>query len=222
MMPHDDFVWSDHLSWKWNVYLHNDMDLPDAPTIHPSFRYLPLHYHHEYLLRTKHFSKTTTKSNPCSRYQPKACKDIYMQKKISRVYQCRIPVLYSGKHLDEHISDDLPKCNESVILKMLSIPAEESGCSKSIPCEHTDYLIDGDFGFANSIGSHWDKDQSFRLVYNTPFTEHYQSSIAVDGQSLIGQVGGIMGITLGWSFLTLLELIEPILIGLASLMAAMQ
>ena len=198
------------------------MDLPDAPTIHPSFLYLPLHYHHEYLLRTKHFSKTTTKNNPCSMYQPKACKDVYFQKKISQTYQCQIPILYMGKHLDEHISNDLPKCNGSIILKMLSISAKEAGCSKSIPCEHTDYLIDGDFGFANSIGSNWDNDKSFRLVYNTPFTEHYQSSIAVDGQSLIGQVGGIMGITLGWSFLTLLELIEPIVIGLASLMAAMQ
>ena len=37
--PHNPYEYAEYLSWKWNVYLHNEMDLPDAPTIHPSFQY---------------------------------------------------------------------------------------------------------------------------------------------------------------------------------------
>jgi hypothetical protein len=36
-------------------------------------------------------------------------------------------------------------------------------------------------------------------------TEEYQSSVSINQQTLIGQVGGILGITLGWSGMTLFE-----------------
>ena len=36
-------------------------------------------------------------------------------------------------------------------------------------------------------------------------TEEYQSSVSINQQTLIGQVGGILGITLGWSGMTFVE-----------------
>ena len=41
--------------------------------------------------------------------------------------------------------------------------------------------------------------------------EHYTSSISVDEQTLIGQAGGLLGILLGWSGMTLSDLINPTL-----------
>ena len=51
-------------------------------------------------------------------------------------------------------------------------------------------------------------DEPLTLTQNQEHFESYQSSISVDTQTLIGQVGGIMGITLGWSGMSLIELID--------------
>ena len=57
------------VNWKWHVLLHNENDLPDASTIHPMFGE-NLAYGMStlrYLLRARHFSKSSTKSSPCNR-----------------------------------------------------------------------------------------------------------------------------------------------------------
>ena len=127
-----------------------------------------------------------------------------------KTYQCRIRIFYTGKHLDKHLNKHLPNCNESVTLEMLTKMEEEEvgSCSKSVPCDHTDYFIDG----AKSHAKDLDNQQTsiFRLVYNVPFTEYYRSSVAVDEQKLIGQLGGKIGITLGWSWIRNMDLIELI------------
>ena len=57
-------------NWRWHVMIHNEYDLPDASTIHPmfgdSFGYSSLGAL-KFLLRAKHFSKSSTKSSPCNR-----------------------------------------------------------------------------------------------------------------------------------------------------------
>ena len=87
--------------------------------------------------------KPSTSSRPCSQYQPKACKEIKVQQKIAKDFQCQAPIFYSGQHLDNKQISILPICNDSVILKMIAL-FEEGGlaCSENLPCEHTDYIID--------------------------------------------------------------------------------
>ena len=58
-------------NWRWHVLIHNEYDLPDASTIHPmfgdSFGYSVGAL--KFLLRAKHFSKSSTKSSPCNRQE---------------------------------------------------------------------------------------------------------------------------------------------------------
>ena len=135
----------DHLlgnSLKWNIYLHNENDFPDALTIHPRIEFL-YQMNYEVNMRIRSFMKPSTSSRPCSQYQPKACKEIKVQQKIAKDYQCQAPIFYSGQHLDNKQISILPICNDSVILKMIAL-FEEGGlaCSENLPCEHTDYIID--------------------------------------------------------------------------------
>ena len=57
----------------------------------------------------------------------------------------------------------------------------------------------------NRVGSIFAKERSSqkiagcRFEYNRNETEIYEKNIKVSTQALIGQVGGIHGITLGWS-----------------------
>ena len=110
-----------------------------------------------------------------------------------------MPIFYTGKHLDHLELSKLPICNKTSTLKGLLLDKGPS-CSNSIPCERTEYSIDADF----SDNEHYDltgnvNKKSFALIYNLPLTEHYHSSVKVTEQTIIGNIGGIMGITLGWA-----------------------
>ena len=56
--------------WKWHVLIHNENDLSDASTIHPMFGNNIAYSNYgalKFLLRARHFSKSSTKSSPCNR-----------------------------------------------------------------------------------------------------------------------------------------------------------
>ena len=180
---------------EWHVLLHNKNDLPDALTIHPGFHIM--NQETEYYLRNKHFSKPNTRSKPCSQYHPMACEDVYLHKIIASKYKCQVPVFFTGYHL-KPFRGSLPHCNKSVIATMLSLK-NGSNCPQSVPCEHTDFSIDG----AHLLESTDDCSYlRFKLTYKQVVQENYKSYIKVEEQKLIGEVGGILGLTVGWSGIT--------------------
>ena len=119
----------------YKILIHNKKDLPDAILINPSFDVANFGGKVNITLKTKHFSKTSTKSKPCQKYWPKTCHDIYMQKKIAEDYSCQVPVFFTGNHMME---SDLPYCTNEEIMEILS-KNYKSNCENSIPCEYTKY-----------------------------------------------------------------------------------
>ena len=191
-MMREDFL------FEWNIIIHNEKDLPDALTTHPIINFLWDKRSHEFHFRMKHFSKSSTKSRPCTKYQTKTCRDVALQRKIAEKYGCQIPIFYSGKHLDDY--EDLlylSSCNNSVIMEAILLSEEDFGCSKSFPCEHTDYSI----GRFNEEFIHSPNSQTLRYFRFSfwQYVEYHQSYVSVNEQTLIGKIGGIIGILLGWS-----------------------
>ena len=183
--------------WKWNVYLHNQDDLADASR-QPSYRFGLDNSQSTYYLKTKHLTKESTKSRPCMKYKPTTCKEVEMHKKIEQLHNCRIPIYYTGQHLDEYIHW-LHPCNKSITKKMASLIFENFNCSNSkIPCTQTHHYM-------NKVGSvfvkidYTQQIKGCRFEYDRNETEIFEKNIKVSTQALIGQVGGIHGITLGWS-----------------------
>ena len=128
------------------------------------------------------------------------------------MYNCSTPILYSGNHLDHLNLHLLKPCNRSVILEALKMETD-SNCRNLWPCSYLDFFIDRDIPTQTitEIANSGRFVSTLRIIFNEPVTEIYNSFISVNEQTLIGQVGGIMGITLGWSGLTLIDLIEPTL-----------
>ena len=183
--------------WKWNVYLHNQDDLADASR-QPSYRFGLDNSQSTYYLKTKHLTKESTKSRPCMKYKPTTCKEVEMHKEIKQRHNCRIPIYYTGQHLDEYIHW-LHPCNKSITKKMASLISENFNCSNSIiPCKQTHHYM-------NKVGSvfvkidYTQQIKGCRFEYDRNETEIFEKNIKVSTQALIGQVGGIHGITLGWS-----------------------
>jgi hypothetical protein len=189
----------------YKVLLHSENDLSDAILINP---HSSPHYEQRMnvKLRNKHFSKTSTQSKPCQKHWPKSCHDIHTQKKIAEDYHCQVPLFLTGLHL---LENKLPHCTVNVTLEIMS-KDYQSNCKHSVPCEYTKYEVK--YSSVENIES-WDLIRSeLTLLYEGPIKEeHYTSSISVDEQTLIGQAGGLLGILLGWSGMTLSDLINPTL-----------
>jgi hypothetical protein len=187
------------------IFVHEENDFADATVVQE-------HYATDFLkpsiltMKTKHFSKESTKSMPCHEYWPKACHNKMVQKKILKDYQCKMPIFYNGASSTK----DSPICSNDKILAILFRNFSQSRrCSQSVPCEYTKYeakqWVNVEFSFLG------DNPSKIEIIFNGPIMEeHYISSISIDDQTLIGQVGGLLGILLGWSGMTLLEIINPL------------
>ena len=177
------------------VLLHTKNDLPDAEYIHG--RFTPAKNEKiEVTVRTEHFSKTPTKSNHCQKYWPKSCHEIYQQSKIAEEYQCHLPIV--SNFPDEIGEKKFPVCNHSSTVNIMD-RTFFTDCSDSIPCVYTKYR---QLKLTKSIAE-WEFREFQLYVEDTE--EHQSSYISVDAQTLIAQVGGILGIFFGLSGLNLVE-----------------
>ena len=91
---------------------------------------------------------------------------------------------------------------------MISMTAMDlKSCPASLkPCDHTDYSIDELYSSDDYI----QRLASFKLSYSQTHTEHYESKIKVDEEALIGKIGGLLGIMLGFSFIKFVDMFEQI------------
>ena len=78
---------------------------------------------------------------------------------------------------------------------MASLIGKHFNCSNSTPCIQTHHEV----ARTSSSDVNPDENPRFWIEYIRNETEIYQYSKKVSTQGLIGQVGGIHGITLGWS-----------------------
>ena len=77
---------------------------------------------------------------------------------------------------------------------------KESECNRTQTCEMTR------FTWSYKVIDSWMENQILLFVaYENPEVEYHNTYISYDLLSLIGEVGGILGLTLGASALTLLE-----------------
>ena len=94
----------DPIEVVYHFLLNGKNALNDASFIQPSFE-VDIHPQRskEFVLRTKGYSKVSTKTRPCQEHWPKACHEILLRKKAMLDFNCTIPILYSGIDLDDEV-----------------------------------------------------------------------------------------------------------------------
>ena len=81
---------------------------------------------------------------------------------------------------------DYPICNNSVTLELLNIEIQPSSLS-SIPCDHMEFYVDAEYPKPNRHGQ---TVLSFTVQDNQ---EHLISYVTMDCQTMLAQIGGIIG-----------------------------
>ena len=142
----------------------------------------------------------STKNNPCQKYPQKT----WVMRKINQYYldnfNCTIIFIKDGlnmssnseycnislhvhfqKHYDQMYNDNLVDC-----------PSAQS-------CTHIDYRLHVAKNM-KIVGT-----SIIGIMFYKPVVEYHIEEISYDFQSLIGEVGGTMGLTVGLSFLSIFE-----------------
>ena len=113
-------------------------------------------------------------------------------------FKCRSPFLNFGKHFEEN--SNLPSCNQMELKQILSrYDGIYSDCNITLSCYNETFTI------TTREHKKFDKFTLIDFVYNTPEVQRHNTYVAYDLLSLIGEVGGVLGITLGFSGLSMSE-----------------
>ena len=203
--PGIEFVMAEKNHWKTvALMLHTRLDLPDAYALN---EYIVLSFSdklkqsHVFELQKKMNKREPTRNVPCQKYEYRTCQSIEKNKAIFEKFGCSIPILYTGEHLDNFIPKNMSKCNYESTLEALDFYLNVgSNCLMTQTCENV--RIKSNY----KIEKTWFGNKTLVYVmFKNPDVEYHHSYINYDFISLIGEVGGLLGLTLGASALTLFE-----------------
>ena len=161
---------------------------------------------YKFKITKKYLQRESTKSVPCKYHTTEACNEIENYRNIIDKHSCHVPILYSGDHLNEIIENnkDLKSCNESITQEIMNSYMKDQPCESYPPCVTTRYTYNvQDYG----NGSAGDKT-AIKVLFQNLEVESQFTYVNYDIQSLIGEIGGTLGLTLGASVFTLTELIS--------------
>ena len=209
MRPGLKFVMAENNPWQSiTIMLHTKNDLPDAfllnGSLTPKLSNITKQMHK--LELTKKINKReSTRKNPCVKYEYNTCQSIEDNQLILDKFHCHIPILYSGHHLDDFISKDVLNCSHDATGEGLDlILKKETKCKQTQTCEMTRFT-------STYTVQETQKEHEIWVLFANPEVLYQNTYISYDLISLVGEIGGIIGITLGASTLTFFDsLFQPL------------
>ena len=151
--------------------------------------------------------RETTRRVPCTQYERKTCKNIEDNKLILEAYHCVIPILYGGQHLDDFIHKEISNCSNKITLQALEwithkkVNLNNKGnCTLMQTCENTRFTSKHE-----TQETYVENKTVVWIAFENPEVEYHNTYVSYGLISLIGEVGGILGLTLGASASTMLE-----------------
>ena len=138
---------------------------------------------------------------PCTKYEKKTCQNIEDNILILEKFKCRLPFLYQGYHLDNLVPEETSICSQEVTKKALEVIfGKTSNCTQDKTCEMERYTS------VYKITKSWIENKTIiAVLFDSPEVEYHHTYISYDLLSFIGEVGGILGLTLGASVMSLTE-----------------
>ena len=203
--PSIELIFDSSLWEKIQLILHSKYDLPDAAELN-GLNYLMIsnqtkEAHYINILKKKRSTRESTRTTPCTEYEHKTCRNIEDNMIVLDEFKCSIPILYHGHHLDQMMPKMIPNCSVEVTKQAFDlILKKKSKCTRIDTCETTRYTA------LHKVKKSWLENKSVVwVVFESPEVVHYNTYINYDILSLIGDLGGKLGLTLGASATSLLD-----------------
>ena len=186
------------------LMLHSKNDLPDADLLNGLIRISNSNDNpmvHFINIGKKISRREPTRKIPCAQLEYKTCQNIEDNEMVLDKFNCRVPILYQGPHLDHIIPRNTPNCSDEVTKEVFDLVlSKQSKCSRIQTCEMTR------FSSSYNTAKSWIENKTvLYIAYKYPEVVYHNTYVSYDLISLIGEVGGILGLTLGASAMSLIE-----------------
>ena len=210
--PKLSFKFTQDNPWDWAaVILHTHEDLPEAMKVHPVFYPQPNKINGSYQkldIKKKKIYRDSTRKNPCVNHYQSCCQDIKAYEMMIQKFNCKISFFNFGNHILEHLKKDylqigLPECDQKVVKNALSLflNPDQTSCIETSVCNKTK------FSFTMQEFDLENESASFSIGFQDPEIEHHHTLITFDLLSLFGEIGGVLGLTLGLSTMSLIQVL---------------
>ena len=203
--PGVGFQLSENISLdKLRILLHTKYDLPDAYQLNGMIsmkKSKEIKETHKIDVRKTISKRESTRKIPCTQYEYMTCHNIEDNKLILDKYNCQITAINYGQHLDNIIPNETSICSDEVAKKAIDlITSKKTNCTRAPTCEMTRFTF-----MVKDMDPYVENANEIWISFSNPEVANYNTYISYDLPSLIGEVGGILGLTLGVSALTFLE-----------------
>ena len=180
------------------LIIHDQNDAISSGNQHYEYIFFGLNRFSKYLnIRKSKFSSVSTLQNPCSIQGYDACRKNELETGydiLATEHKCHIPIALKRKIGQ---SPHLPVCDNNVTLEAIRLGKEESKCQKLPQCQYSKYLV-------KSRPTDKDVFWHFEIAMDENIEVH-ESFITYGAVNLIGDLGGTMGMCLGWSAFYFIE-----------------
>lgn len=187
---------------------HSQYDFPDAKGNNPPVTTLSERIY-TIKLRKRITTAESTNAIPCGDFDKNTCHSIQATTEVSQKFGCKIPFLYSGKHLEKYVSGyrQLPACRSEVLIEAIELFMKmPNSCKQRKACKSTKYglIVQQEPNAIRNVSEFW-------LAFNTFEVEHYTTYVSYDELSLMAELGGLLGMTLGFSFASIGDVLASII-----------
>ena len=162
-------------------------------------------------VRKRVIQSISTAKAPCNQYTRGACIQRYLFQHYKSIYGCKIVFNSNAQYLKDFNPQQTPYCNVSVHLefeegfsKMQEYGIEKCpGIQSCLQARYSFDLREQNIALTGINGTN--QNTLIKIALRDPIVECNIDYISYDLQSLIGEVGGTLGLTIGLSFFSFAE-----------------
>jgi hypothetical protein len=178
--------------------IHSPNDILDANDLYRAI-YFPFKHYVQLSISKKRIQSLSTVKNPCQELPKKSCRYKKLEHTIDKKYNCTLP-------FERFLESNVKNCNVTIIKDVLehNLHKAQIGeeCFSKQACHQAKYSV--------AEEKHWKSNYGYgygylRIKLTDPVVEVSTDLVSYDLQSLIGECGGTLGLTLGISVYSGLE-----------------
>ena len=162
-------------------------------------------------LKKRVIHSISTSKAPCNEYTREVCIRRYLFQHYNSKNGCKIVFNSNAQYLKEFNPQKVPYCNVSIhrdfeerFSEMYEYGKDKCpGIKSCLQARYSFDLREQNISFVGIKGTI--QNTIIRMVLRDPIVEYNIDSISYDLQSLIGEVGGTLGLTIGLSFFSFAE-----------------
>ena len=194
----------EQLPWL-RCLLHSREDFPDAEWIYPNMAIVPRGIFGEININKKVGYQIQTKHQTCSKVPFNTCKMAAFYEAVLRPFNCKSFMVTEGPFLKNPSYKMQEFCNVSTQLDIAQKRDHFTAKNCHQACKTVIYNANQQMTKKTPDSPH--KGTRLRLAYSNPFVEVRTQRFAYNFHNLVGEVGGVLGLTLGLSGFSAISII---------------